>query len=189
MRCAVGIWLRSVKEYPVTQLPTINLAPVDALLRETYTGTENNNGVISTEALIPLLQAIQKEYGYLPAEALRRLSQRTRIPESHIQGVVTFYAQFHREPRGKHTVTFCCGTACHVRGGKQLLETSKDIFEIKEGGTTQDGQVSLEATACLGACALAPVMVVDGRYYGKLSQQDAEQVMRSTLQEEQSWNK
>jgi NADH-quinone oxidoreductase subunit E len=120
-------------------------------------------------ALIPVLQEVQAIYGYLPKEALVRIGERMRVPLSRIYGVVTFYAQFHLTPRGKHTIRVCRGTACHVRGGRSVLNVVKDSLGIEDGETTEDLQFSLETVACLGTCFLAPVMMVDRSYYGKLS--------------------
>ena len=120
-------------------------------------------------ALIPVLQEVQAIYGYLPEEALILIGREMKIPLSRIYGVVTFYAQFYLTPRGKHTVRVCRGTACHVRGGKSVLNVVKDILAIEDGQTTEDLQFSLETVACLGTCFLAPVMMVDRSYYGKLA--------------------
>ncbi len=120
-------------------------------------------------ALIPVLQEAQAIYGYLPKEALVRVSEAMKIPLSRIYGVVTFYAQFYLTPRGRHTVRVCRGTACHVRGGRSVLNVVKDSLGIEDGETTEDLQFSLETVACLGTCFLAPVMMVDRSYYGKLT--------------------
>ena len=120
-------------------------------------------------ALIPVLQEAQAIYGYLPKEALVRVSEAMKIPLSRIYGVVTFYAQFYLTPRGRHTVRVCRGTACHVRGGRSVLNVVKDSLGIEDGETTEDLQFSLETVACLGTCFLAPVMMVDRSYYGKLA--------------------
>ena len=120
-------------------------------------------------ALIPVLQEVQAIYGYLPKEALVRVSEAMKIPLSRIYGVVTFYAQFYLTPRGKHTIRVCRGTACHVRGGRSVLNMVKDSLGIEDGETTEDLQFSLETVACLGTCFLAPVMMVDRSYYGKLA--------------------
>ena len=120
-------------------------------------------------ALIPVLQEVQAIYGYLPKEALVRVSEAMKVPLSRIYGVVTFYSQFYLTPRGRHTVRVCRGTACHVRGGRSVLNVVKDTLGIEDGETTEDLQFSLETVACLGTCFLAPVMMVDRSYYGKLA--------------------
>jgi len=120
-------------------------------------------------ALIPALQAIQKEFGYLPQPALGVLSDSLRVPLSTIYGVATFYAQFHLQPRGKHIIRVCMGTACHVRGGKKLLEKLEDELGVEAGGTTEDLNFTLEEVACIGACGLAPAVMVDDETYGRLT--------------------
>ncbi len=120
-------------------------------------------------ALIPALQAIQKEFGYLPRPALEVLSSSLRVPLSTIFGVATFYAQFHLQPRGKHIIRVCMGTACHVRGGKRLLETLENELGVEAGGTTEDLNFTLDEVACIGACGLAPAVMVDDETYGRLT--------------------
>ena len=119
--------------------------------------------------LVPILQQVQKAYGYLPKSILMAVSDRTGIPASQIYGVATFYEQFYLEPHGRHTVRCCRGTACHVKGGHNIIKTLKRTLGIEPGETTDDMEFTFETVACLGACALAPVMVVDGTYYGKMS--------------------
>ncbi len=120
-------------------------------------------------SLIPILQDVQDELGYLPAEAMKEVARHLRVPESTVYGVVTFYAQFYLTRQGRHKVKVCQGTACHVRGGKRVMDAVKKHLDIEPGGTTEDYQFSLERVACFGSCALAPVMVVDGKVYGKLT--------------------
>lgn len=112
-------------------------------------------------SLIPVLEEIQEAIGYLPKPVLDRVARGLRIPFSEVYGVVTFYSFFTMFPRGKHTVRCCLGTACYVRGGSKLLETLVDTLKIEPGETTQDRRFSLETVRCLGACGLAPVVVVD----------------------------
>jgi NADH:ubiquinone oxidoreductase subunit E len=119
------------------------------------------------KALISILQDIQEEYNYLPQEALRIVSKTLDVPLIDIIGVATFYRAFSLEPRGKHLVTVCLGTACHVRGGPKILEEFERKLNIKAGETSQDGQFSLETVACLGCCAIGPVVVVDGDYHAQ----------------------
>ena len=125
--------------------------------------------VVHPSDLIPILQQIQKEYGYLPPDVMLEVSKKTGIPASRIYGVATFYEQFHLEPRGRHTIKCCRGTACHVKGGHNMIRTIAKTLDIDEGQTTEDMEFTFETVACLGACALAPVMVVDGLYYGKMT--------------------
>jgi len=119
-------------------------------------------------SLIPVLQEAQGFFGYLPQEVLVKISEGLNVPLSRVYGVVTFYAQFYLTRRGRHTVRVCRGTACHVRGGKSVLDTVKDFLGVEDGETTPDYNYSLETVACLGTCFLAPVMMVDRSYYGKL---------------------
>jgi NADH-quinone oxidoreductase subunit E len=121
------------------------------------------------KALISILQDIQEEYNYLPQEALRIVSENLGIPLIDIFGVATFYRAFSLEPRGKHLVTVCMGTACHVRGGPKILEEFERKLDIEAGETTEDRQFSLETVACLGCCAIGPVVVVDGDYHAQTS--------------------
>ncbi len=118
--------------------------------------------------LIPILQAVQAQLGYLPQEALETISRELKIPPSEIFGVATFYAQFHLQPRGRHVVRVCRGTACHVRGSLKILEKVKSITGVDENETTEDLRFTIEPVACLGACGLAPVMMVDTRTFGRL---------------------
>ncbi len=135
------------------------------------------SGQLAGDALIPLLQQIQEAYGYLPQPILEQVSVRTGIPTSRMYGVATFYAQFYLRPHGKHTVRCCRGTACHVRGGKKIISTVKSALGLDEGETKTDMSFSFETVACLGACALAPVTVVDTTYYGKMTPRRAEQIL------------
>jgi len=122
-------------------------------------------------ALIPLLQDIQKEYGYVPKESIELVAKELNILPIQIYEVLTFYAQFHLKPRGKHTIKVCQGTACHVMGGKEILDYISSKLGIKEGETTKDGMFSLERVACLGCCGMAPVIVIDDDFYGKCTYQ------------------
>ncbi|MBU7008616.1 NADH-quinone oxidoreductase subunit NuoE [Phosphitispora fastidiosa] len=133
-------------------------------LEKVYVKYEGKKG-----ALIPVLQAAQDIYGYLPAEVLKDISARLRIPVSKIYGVVTFYAQFHLNPRGRNIVRVCLGTACHVRGGAKIAEAVTKAIGIKDGETTEDLRYTFESVACLGACGLAPVMMVNDETHGRLT--------------------
>jgi len=126
--------------------------------------TKYNN---EKKALVSILQEIQEEYNYLPQEVLRIVSKTLGIPLIDIIGVATFYRAFSLEPRGKHLITVCLGTACHVRGGPKILEEFERKLNIEAGETSKDGQYSLETVACLGCCAIGPVVVVDGGYYAQ----------------------
>lgn len=112
-------------------------------------------------SLIPILQETQGHFGYLPKEVLRHIAEELRIPYSQVTGVVTFYSYFTTVPRGKHTVRVCLGTACYVRGGKEVLDGISRELGIEVGNTTDDRHFSLEIGRCFGACGLAPVVMVD----------------------------
>ncbi len=162
----------------------IDLAPMEAILDAA--GVEQPDGPRSyrPDDLIPLLQQVQKTYNFLPVPALRELSQRTGIPASQVYGVITFYSQFYLEPRGKHVVRCCKGTACHVRGGNKVIEAVEDSLGIGENQTTEDMKFSFETVACLGACALAPVTVIDEKYYGKMTARQTEKILSGLAAEE-----
>jgi NADH-quinone oxidoreductase E subunit len=119
--------------------------------------------------LIPLLQEIQEEAGYIPPESIEPVAEALDLFSSEVQGVITFYAGFSLKPKGKYVLKVCRGTACHVKGGNSLLRLMKTDLGLEDGETTEDYQFSLETTACLGACALAPTMMVNRTYFGKLS--------------------
>lgn len=127
--------------------------------------------------LIPLLQKAQAEQGYLSREALRQIARTLRVPESKVYGVATFYAQFKLTPVGRQRVTVCRGTACHVRGGARVLATVKRELGLQEGETAPDLSYTLETVACIGACALAPCLVLNGQVYGRLTPQKAAELL------------
>jgi NADP-reducing hydrogenase subunit HndA len=120
-------------------------------------------------ALIPVLEECQNVCGYLPFAVQERISEGLNIPGSTIYGVVTFYSFFTMVPKGKHTIKVCLGTACYVRGGKENLESIQDEFIVKTGGTTGDLRFSLDSVRCIGACGMAPAMVVDDDTYAQVS--------------------
>jgi len=120
-------------------------------------------------ALIPMLQRVQEEFGYLPEEALAEIAGFLQVPVSRVFSVATFYAHFYLTRRGDHLVRVCQGTACHIRGAQDVLETAQHCLGIKTGETTSDYKYSLERIACLGSCALAPLMMVDDTLYPKVT--------------------
>ena len=119
--------------------------------------------------LIPLLQEVQDGIGYIPPEAIEPIARSTGLFPAQVQGVITFYEQFHTTPRGKNIVRVCRGTACHVRGGRTILKIVKQNLDIEEGETTPDMQFTLETVPCLGTCFLAPAMMINKDYFGKLA--------------------
>jgi NADH:ubiquinone oxidoreductase subunit E len=120
-------------------------------------------------ATIPLLQEIQETCGYIPPEAIPSIADAMGLFPAQVQGVITFYSQLHMEPRGKHIVTVCRGTACHVRGAKTILKLVQQHLGVEEGETTEDLEYTLETVACIGVCALAPNMTIGKTTYGLLN--------------------
>lgn len=119
--------------------------------------------------LIPLLQQIQQEVGYIPPDAIAAIAEATHLFPAEVQGVITFYEQFHTVPRGRNVVRVCRGTACHVRGGKTILKLVKQHLNIEEGETTPDMEYTLETIACIGVCALAPNLVIGKDTHGNMN--------------------
>ncbi|MFW6006739.1 MAG: NADH-quinone oxidoreductase subunit NuoE [Halanaerobiales bacterium] len=119
--------------------------------------------------LIPILQKAQNEYGYLPEIVLKEISNYLDLSLSQVYGVVTFYTQFHQKPRGENIIRVCMGTACHVRGGQAILEEIQDELGIDNGETTEDLKFTLETVACIGACGLAPVIMINDNTHGRLT--------------------
>ncbi len=136
-------------------------------------------------SLISILQEIQTEEGHLSEETIYEIAEALDISESKIYGVATFYTQFKFKKPGLHQIKICQGTACHVKGSNPLLDVLKSNLKIEPGDTTSDGNVSLERVACLGCCALAPVMVLDDEIHGKMTQ-DSTSEMLSSLKEKKS---
>ncbi len=128
-------------------------------------------------ALISILQRVQEEFGYLPQEALTEIATFLKLPPSHVFSVATFYAHFYLTRRGDHLVRVCQGTACHVRGASDILETAQYRLGIKTGQTTEDYKYSLERVACLGSCALAPIMVVDDTIYPQVTTKQVVEIL------------
>ena len=119
--------------------------------------------------LIPLLQEIQENFGYIPPESIEPVAKALNLFPSQVQGVITFYSGFALKPKGKYVLKLCRGTACHVKGSRSILRTMQKELGLKEGETSPDYQFSLETVACLGACFLAPTMMVNLNYFGKLA--------------------
>jgi NADH:ubiquinone oxidoreductase 24 kD subunit len=133
-------------------------------------------------ALMPVLQKAQDIYGYLPVEVQVMVAEGLNVPLSEVYGVVTFYAQFALNPKGEHAVSVCLGTACYVKGAQQVLDRLVQKLGIPVGGITPDGKFSLEACRCVGACGLAPVMMIDGNVYGKLTADEVDKILASYKQ-------
>jgi NADH:ubiquinone oxidoreductase subunit E len=156
-----------VKDEKKITLPTEIVAYI-----ETTKGKEH-----AESNLITVLQKVQMHFGYLPKECMDEVSSRMQIPSARVTGVATFYHFFSFEPKGKHRITVCMGTACFVKGASKVLDRLKDLLNVKEGQTTKDALFSLECARCLGACALAPVVVVDEKVYGNVKAEDVPKIL------------
>ena len=129
-------------------------------------------------ALMPVLQEIQEAYGYMPEPCVHLVAERLNVYSSQIYGVLTFYAQFHLEPRGKYIVRVCMGTACHVKGAGRIGDTLKDRLGIGHAETTEDLKFTAEYVACIGACGMAPVIMVNDATYGSMTVQKMDEVIQ-----------
>jgi NADH-quinone oxidoreductase subunit E len=127
--------------------------------------------------LVPILQDIQARNNYLPRDLLLELAEELAIPHSLVFSVATFYKAFSLTPRGRHIVSVCLGTACHVRGAPKVLDVLERTLSIRPGTTGEDGQFTLETVNCVGACALGPIVVVDGDYNGQMTLSKAEKIV------------
>lgn len=128
--------------------------------------------------LIPVLHIIQDTYGYLPEDVLHLVSDELKVPMTEIYGVATFYSIFSLEPKGEHIIKVCLGTACYVKGSQDIIDKLSELLDVEIGKTTKDGKYTLEATRCLGACGLAPVMTVDDKVYGRLVPNDLVNILK-----------
>jgi len=154
---------------------TVNTMPIelndlDALV-EPYLGKK--------EMVIPVLQQVQDHFGYLPRPAMERVSQLMHIPLSRLYGVATFYAQFKMKPRGRYIIRVCKGTACHIQGSPKIAERIEEILGVQSGETTDDLRFTLEEVACIGACALAPVIMVNDNPHGRLTPDKVKAILDS----------
>ncbi|MGB7063131.1 MAG: NADH-quinone oxidoreductase subunit NuoE [Candidatus Zixiibacteriota bacterium] len=121
------------------------------------------------EALIPILQDLQSDLNWLPEEVLRAVADKLGVPLMDVYGAASFYRTFSLKPRGKHIITVCVGTACHVRGGQRIVDEIGRMLDLAPGETTPDQNFTLETVNCLGCCAIGPIVVVDGEYYGEMT--------------------
>jgi len=154
----------------------IDMEAAEGILEDIRNARGGDGGPAAGD-LIPILQRIQDAYGYLPPPVMQWVSERTGIPTARMYGVITFYSQFYTEPHGRHTIKCCQGTACHVKGGKRIAERITQLLDVEEGGTTSDMKFTFETVACLGTCFLAPVIMVDGDYYGRLTADKLEKIL------------
>ncbi len=151
-------------------LDKVDLELINPLILK-YNGKKGN--------LIPLLQGTQDIYGYLPRMAFEKIAGETGLNLSEMFGVATFYAQFRLKPVGKYIIKVCHGTACHVQNAKEISEALEEALKIKDGETTEDRFYTLESVACLGCCSLAPVMMIAGQAYGKLTGNEATKIVKN----------
>ena len=133
----------------------------------------------SNETLLSVLQDIQAKYGYLPEEKLIETAETLDMPLIDVYGVATFYRSFSLKPRGRHLVKVCLGTACHVRGATRIVEEIGRKLAVRPGETSENGEFSLETVMCLGCCAIGPVVVIDGKYYGQVAPTKVESILRT----------
>jgi len=136
--------------------------------------------------LIPMMQDLQAECGYLPVDHLHLLAKRLELPLSRLYAVATFYSTFRLAPKGAHEVTLCMGTVCYLKGANVISEAISREFRVEPGGTTRDRLFSFQAVNCVGACALAPVMVVDGQYYDGVTPDSALEILHNLQPDEES---
>jgi NADH-quinone oxidoreductase subunit E len=129
-------------------------------------------------ALIPLLQAAQDTYGYIPTTAIDQISEIVGIPAAEIYGVITFYSQFRLKPLGKYLIKICDGTACHVNGSERIAGIIEDELQISGNDTTEDGLFTLQKVACLGCCSLSPVIMINDETYGRLTPKKVQQLLK-----------
>lgn len=153
----------------------VDLDEIYALIQQE---TQNDGSPISA------LESIQARYRYLPPPALILVSEKFDVPLSQVYSVATFYHAFSLKPKGKHSLHVCMGTACHVRGSPQILDRLQTKLKVKPGGTTRDRLFTLETVNCLGACALGPIVVIDGEYAGQMTAQKADALLKKILRAE-----
>lgn len=150
---------------------TIDFMALDRIIEDEFKNDKEN--------LIMILQAIQREHNYLPQPALKYLSEKIDIPLSQIYGVGTFYSTFSLEPRGRHIVSVCLGTACHVRGGDRIHQKIEDQLGIADGETTPDQRYTLESVRCIGCCSLGPVVKIDEDIHGRIGYDEVEKTLNA----------
>ena len=156
-----------------TTLPFNGTKEQEAKLMEVIAQHKDEAG-----ATIPVLHKAQEIYGYLPIEVQQMISDGLGVPLAEIYGIVTFYTQFSLNPKGKYVIGICLGTACYVKGSGDLLDKTKEILGIDVGECTPDGKFSIEATRCIGACGLAPVLTVNDEVYGRLTVDDIPDIIK-----------
>lgn len=156
----------------LTAVPFKGTKAQENQLRQLITEHKGQDG-----ALMPVLQGAQEIYGYLPVEVQRIISDGLDMPLEEIYGVATFYSQFSLSPKGKYQISVCLGTACYVKGSGEIFDMLQERLGISNGGCTADGKFSLDACRCIGACGLAPVMMVNDDVYGRLTLGDIDEIL------------
>lgn len=134
-------------------------------------------------ALMPVMHEAQNIYGYLPSEVQTVIADKLDIPLAEVYGVATFYSRFSLAPKGKHQISVCLGTACYVKGADKISEELEKELKIKCGGCTPDGRFSIDSCRCVGACGFAPVMIIDGEVYGKLTPDDVALILEKYMKD------
>jgi len=171
MACQCGKQQENLKKY---------LQPLEEILDNfQFNGGDITSLNLKEKYLIPILQEAQEEYGYLPEEVLKRIAGELDLSLSQVYGVVTFYTQFHLQPRGENIIRICTGTACHVRGAGEILEKMKSELGISSGETTDNLKFTLETVACIGACGLAPVIMINDDTHGRLTPEKVPEILES----------
>ena len=162
-----------------TSVPFAGTAEQEAKLRAIIEANKGTPG-----AAMPVLQGAQEIYGYLPEEVQVMVAEELKLQLSEIYGITSFYSQFTMNPKGRINIAVCMGTACYVRGAGDILADICNHTGCKSGGITADGKISIEATRCIGACGLAPVLTINNNVYGKLNRGDIEPILNKYIQEE-----
>jgi len=159
---------------------SLDFTTIQTILESNAEKVENliESYIEKKEQLISLLQDVQAEFNYIPQDVLVRISQKLEIPLSQVFSVATFFQAFSLKPRGRHTITVCLGTACHIKGGQRLVDKMERDYDLKPGETTEDMKFSLETANCLGCCALGPVVVVDGKYESKVTPDKLDKILK-----------
>ena len=170
--------MKTVNPIPSDQPEEIDYLKLDDIIEKQFNNDKEN--------LIMILQEIQMQYNYIPGPAIEYLAEKLDTPLSQIYGVGTFYKSFSLEPRGKHIISVCRGTACHVRGAEKVLERITDTLSIRDGQTTPDGQFTLESVRCIGCCSLGPVIKIDEDIHGLITTDKVEKVLSQYGNEEKS---
>lgn len=154
---------------------------------ETFLKEILENYFKNEENPISLLQEIQERFGYIPEDVIYWFSEKLGVPPSKFFGIATFYPKFHLKPRGKNIITVCCGTPCHVKGGNKISERiKKELNLTSEGETTEDGRFTFEVARCVGACGIAPVVIVNNKLYSEMTADGISKIIKRLIKEEEN---